>query len=91
MDALFDARRRWPAVERDGRGACLASPRMAQLQPSRRQRLRAGIETLFAQVLSPERTRRATWFERPTVGRLEWHTIARLRAGGAEREVSPRR
>jgi hypothetical protein len=51
---------------------------MAQPQPTRRQRLRAGVETAFAQLLSPERTRRATWFERQTVGRLEWDTIARL-------------
>ena len=51
---------------------------MAQPQPTRRQRLRAGIETVFAEVLSPERTRRATWFERQTVGRLEWDTVARL-------------
>jgi hypothetical protein len=51
---------------------------MAEPQPTRRQRLRAGIETAFAQRLSPERTRRATWFEQQTVGRLEWDTIARL-------------
>jgi hypothetical protein len=51
---------------------------MAQPQPTRRQRLRAGIETAFAQRLSPQRTRRASWFERQTVGRLEWETIARL-------------
>jgi hypothetical protein len=51
---------------------------MAQPQPTRRQRLRAGVETAFAQLLSPERTRRASWFERQTVGRLEWDTIARL-------------
>jgi hypothetical protein len=51
---------------------------MAQPQPTRRQRLRAGITTTFAHVLSPERTRRASWFERQTVGRLEWGTIARL-------------
>jgi hypothetical protein len=40
--------------------------------------LRADIETVFEQRLSPDRTRRATWFERQTVGRLEWDTIARL-------------
>jgi hypothetical protein len=51
---------------------------MAQPQRTRRQRLRAGIEAGFAQLLSPERTRRASWFERQTVGRLEWDTIARL-------------
>jgi hypothetical protein len=51
---------------------------MARPQPTRRQRLRAGVETAFAQLLSPERTRRASWFERQTVGRLEWDTIARL-------------
>ena len=28
--------------------------------------------------LSPERTRRATWFERLTVGRLSWDAITRL-------------
>jgi hypothetical protein len=33
---------------------------------------------VFVQRLSPERTRRASWFERQTVGRLEWDTIARL-------------
>jgi hypothetical protein len=46
--------------------------------PTRRQRLRAGIESVFAERLSPERTRRATWFERITVGRLGWNAIARL-------------
>jgi hypothetical protein len=46
--------------------------------PPRRKRLRASVETLFAERLSPERTRRATWFERQTVGRLEWDTVARL-------------
>jgi hypothetical protein len=51
---------------------------MAQPQPTRRQRLRAAVETAFAQRLSPQRTRRASWFERQTVGRLEWDTIARL-------------
>jgi hypothetical protein len=56
----------------------LASPRMAQPEPTRTQRLRAGIQTVFAQRLSPERTRRASWFERQTVGRLEFDTIARL-------------
>jgi hypothetical protein len=51
---------------------------MAQPQPTRTQRLRAGIQTVFAQRLSPERTRRASWFERQTVGRLEFETIARF-------------
>jgi hypothetical protein len=51
---------------------------MAEPQPTRRQRLRAGVKTAFAQRLSPERTRRASWLERQTVGRLEWDTIARL-------------
>ena len=44
----------------------------------RRTRLRAGIESAFAQRLSPERTRRSTLFERHTVGRLDWDTVARL-------------
>lgn len=44
----------------------------------RRTRLRAGIESAFAQRLSPERTRRATIFERRTAGRLDWDTVARL-------------
>lgn len=44
----------------------------------RRTRLRAGIESAFAQRLSPERTRRATIFERHTVGQLDWDTVARL-------------
>ena len=37
-----------------------------------------GIESVFAERLSPERTRRATWFERITVGRLSWDAITRL-------------
>ena len=78
MDAWFDARCRGPAELRDGRGASLASPRMAQPQPTLRSGVRTGIETVFAERLSPERTRRATWFERQTVGRLELDTIARL-------------
>ena len=78
MDAWFDARRRGPSGLADGRGASLASPRMAQPQPTLRQRVRTGIETVFAERLSPERTRRSTWFERQTVGRLEFDTIARL-------------
>ena len=45
---------------------------------ARRKRLRASVETLFVERLSPERTRHATWFERQTVGRLEWDTVARL-------------
>ena len=44
----------------------------------RRTRLRAGIESAFAQRLSPERPRRSTLFERHTVGRLDWDTVARL-------------
>jgi hypothetical protein len=44
----------------------------------RRTRLRAGIESVFAERLSPERTCRATLFERLTVGRLDWETVARL-------------
>jgi hypothetical protein len=44
----------------------------------RRTRLRAGIESAFAQRLSPERTRQATLFERLTVRRLDWNTVARL-------------
>ena len=45
---------------------------------TRRKRLRDGIESTFAKRLSPERTRRATWFERLTVGRLSWDAITRL-------------
>jgi hypothetical protein len=48
------------------------------MQPSRRRRLRAGLESAFAERLSPERTRRSTLFERHTVGRLDWDTVARL-------------
>jgi hypothetical protein len=48
------------------------------LASTRRQRLRSGIESVFAERLSPDRTRRATWFERMTVGRLSWETVARL-------------
>jgi hypothetical protein len=33
---------------------------------------------VFAERLSPERTRRSTLFERYTVGRLDWDTVARL-------------
>jgi hypothetical protein len=44
----------------------------------RRRRLREGIESVFAERLSPERTRRSTLFERYTVGRLDWDTVARL-------------
>jgi hypothetical protein len=51
---------------------------MAEPQPTRRKLLRAGIEATFAHILSPERTRSASWFERQTVGRLEWDTITRL-------------
>jgi hypothetical protein len=51
---------------------------MAQPQPSRGRRLRSGIQSAFVQRLSPEQTRRASWFERQTVGRLGWNTIARL-------------
>ena len=65
-----------------------------------RQRLRAGIESTFAKRLSPERTRRATWFERLTVGRLSWDAITRLNrwlellgriAGGLRRADRERR
>jgi hypothetical protein len=42
------------------------------------ERVRAASAAIFAEVLSPERTRRATWFERLTVQRLSWETIARL-------------
>lgn len=45
---------------------------------TRWERLRAAVEDVFAERLSPERTRRATWFERLTVGRLSWDAIARL-------------
>jgi hypothetical protein len=48
------------------------------VESTRRERLRAGIEAAFAERLSPERTRGATWFERLTVGRLSWDAIARL-------------
>jgi hypothetical protein len=47
-------------------------------EPSRRARLRAGIGSVFAERLSPERTREPTLFERLTVGRLDWNTVARL-------------
>jgi hypothetical protein len=33
---------------------------------------------VFAERLTPERTRRSTLFERHTVGRLDWDTVARL-------------
>jgi hypothetical protein len=42
------------------------------------ERVRAASAAIFAEVLSPERTRRATWFERLTVQRLSWETVARL-------------
>ena len=45
---------------------------------TRSQRVRASVGRIFAEVLSPERTRRATLIERMTVGRLEWETIERL-------------
>jgi hypothetical protein len=52
---------------------------MAEPVPSsRRHRLRKRIESQFVERLSPERTRRATLFERLTVGRLDWDTVARL-------------
>jgi hypothetical protein len=44
----------------------------------RSQRVRANVQRVFAERLSPERTRRATLLERQTVGRLEWQTIERL-------------
>ena len=45
---------------------------------SRRHRIRKSVESVFVERLSPERTRRATLFERLTVGRLDWDTVARL-------------
>ncbi|HZC12665.1 MAG TPA: hypothetical protein VE270_01480 [Thermoleophilaceae bacterium] len=50
---------------------------MAEPVP-RRRRLREKIESQFVERLSPERTRRSTLFERYTVGRLDWDTVARL-------------
>ncbi len=44
--------------------------------PARRLRVRAG--TRIAVRLSPEGTRRPTWFERLTVCRLSWTAIVRL-------------
>lgn len=44
----------------------------------RSQRVRASVQRVFAERLSPERTRRATLLERQTVGRLDWQTIERL-------------
>ncbi len=47
-------------------------------QGSRSTRLRDYVGHTFKARLSPERTRRATWFERQTVRRWEWDTVARL-------------
>ena len=44
----------------------------------RSQRVRASVQRVFAERLSPERTRHATLLERQTVGRLDWQTIERL-------------
>lgn len=55
----------------------VASRRMTEPVP-RRRRLREKIESQFVERLSPERTRRSTLFERYTVGRLDWDTVARL-------------
>jgi hypothetical protein len=71
------------------------------LASTHRQRLRAGIESTFAKPLSPERTRRATWFERLTaffvlhsvIGFLRWRLqrelwrrdVVRLEGGPALR------
>jgi hypothetical protein len=44
----------------------------------RSRKLRDGIQSVFAERLSPERTRAPTLFERLTVGRLGWDTITRL-------------
>jgi hypothetical protein len=48
------------------------------VESSRSARLRERVGESFRARLSPERTRRATWFERETVRRLEWDTITRL-------------
>jgi hypothetical protein len=48
------------------------------VEASRSRRLREFVGENFATRLSPHRTRRATWFERLTVRRLEWETISRL-------------
>ena len=45
---------------------------------SRSRRVRAHVERIFAERLSPERTRHPTLAERLTVGRLSWDAIARL-------------
>jgi hypothetical protein len=45
---------------------------------SRLGRLRVRIESTLAARVSPERTRRATLFERLTVRRLSWDTVVRL-------------
>ena len=81
MTAQFDGARREPALERYILGYLRAPlPAVCELPSAatHRQRLRAGIESTFAKRLSPERTRRATWFERLTVGRLSWDAITRL-------------
>lgn len=93
MGVLFDLARREPPWGRQRHPDWLvASRRMpepvprrpdegpseAQVPSSRRQRIRKSVESVFFERLSPERTRRATLFERLTVGRLDWDTIARL-------------
>jgi hypothetical protein len=44
----------------------------------RARRLAAGLGAVIAERLSPERTRRATLFERITVQRLSWELVVRL-------------
>jgi hypothetical protein len=80
MGVHFDGAAREPAFSKRPErhpGHFVASRRMAE-PSSRRQRLRKSIESQFAERLSPERTRRSTLFERYTVGRLDWDTVARL-------------
>jgi hypothetical protein len=49
-----------------------------QPQRSRPKRIRRRIAAAIAARVSPERTRRATMFERLTVQRLPWDTVVRL-------------
>jgi hypothetical protein len=44
----------------------------------RAHRLRTRLEQAISARVSPERTRRATLFERLTVGRLSWNAVVRL-------------
>jgi hypothetical protein len=44
----------------------------------RARRLAARLDSVIAQRLSPERTRRATFLERITVQRLSWELVVRL-------------